>query len=93
MAAGELPPPAAFGRLCVETRPQNNTDIKLDQPPSGGCVLKRISVPTSHLNQVQEQPPSGGCVLKRIKAEIPIINIEQPPSGGCVLKPARQRSQ
>ena len=32
------------------------------QPPSGGCVLKRITtiIPTD----VKFQPPSGGCVLK-----------------------------
>ena len=37
--------PAAFGRLCVETSlvvPQITQDG--NQPPSGGCVLKRCSL-------------------------------------------------
>ena len=34
---------AAFGRLCVETElTQNNTQALPLQPPSGGCVLKRL---------------------------------------------------
>ena len=35
--------PAAFGRLCVETiiQPQTNKST-INQPPSGGCVLKRF---------------------------------------------------
>ena len=32
------------------------------QPPSGGCVLKRVGAPT--LANSCPQPPSGGCVLK-----------------------------
>ena len=32
------------------------------QPPSGGCVLKRLVV-IAH-QQRADQPPSGGCVLK-----------------------------
>ena len=38
---GEVP--AAFGRLCVETRQvEEQAALELAQPPSGGCVLKRI---------------------------------------------------
>ena len=35
----------------------------MDQPPSGGCVLKRFGAVNDkyHIGQ----PPSGGCVLKR----------------------------
>ena len=32
--------PAAFGRLCVETRMRSTCPVLLPQPPSGGCVLK-----------------------------------------------------
>ena len=32
--------PAAFRRLCVETRDGRNERNRLFQPPSGGCVLK-----------------------------------------------------
>ena len=35
---------AAFGRLCVETHGNCGVDVDISalQPPSGGCVLKRI---------------------------------------------------
>ena len=33
---------AAFGRLCVETDQANNIFNGLEQPPSGGCVLKPL---------------------------------------------------
>ena len=36
----ELLVPAAFGRLCVETRRRGSAARRPDQPPSGGCVLK-----------------------------------------------------
>ena len=32
--------PAAFGRLCVETAYLSTIQARLNQPPSGGCVLK-----------------------------------------------------
>ena len=31
---------AAFGRLCVETSPNTKRLPSVNQPPSGGCVLK-----------------------------------------------------
>ena len=34
----------------------------IDQPPSGGCVLKLFSAAENW--QWIDQPPSGGCVLK-----------------------------
>ena len=34
--------PAAFGRLCVETPCRIGALIPFFQPPSGGCVLKRL---------------------------------------------------
>ena len=37
----ELLRPAAFGRLCVETRMDRPSQTQHIQPPSGGCVLKQ----------------------------------------------------
>ena len=58
-----LAAPAAFGRLRVETVGKSLRFARmLDQPPSGGCVLKRpLHIGTASLH---DQPPSGGCVLK-----------------------------
>ena len=36
--------PAAFGRLCVETPVNSIPELRQDQPPSGGCVLKPVKV-------------------------------------------------
>ena len=55
--------PAAFGRLCVETRAISwRRRRQLVQPPSGGCVLKHDSRREALTRMAQ--PPSGGCVLK-----------------------------
>ena len=54
------------------------------QPPSGGCVLKRID--DAAQPEIQFQPPSGGCVLKHLNAKDKKLEATQPPSGGCVLK-------
>ena len=75
---------AAFGRLCVETRPVTVTDTSPRQPPSGGCVLKRL--PTVKTIKPSAQPPSGGCVLKHLGGDQIYFLALQPPSGGCVLK-------
>ena len=58
--------------------------ISLDQPPSGGCVLKLKRKPIS--NNTLSQPPSGGCVLKHLVKSVHFYTPTQPPSGGCVLK-------
>ena len=56
-------PAAAFGRLCVETDfSQISHLIDLQQPPSGGCVLKHLEGLIE--DEAGRQPPSGGCVLK-----------------------------
>ena len=39
----------------------------MDQPPSGGCVLKLAEKNSRRF--VEAQPPSGGCVLKLIILE------------------------
>ena len=77
-------PPAAFGRLCVETDSMENGSFAISQPPSGGCVLKRTGSFTS--KSKANQPPSGGCVLKHQYIDGKQRNTDQPPSGGCVLK-------
>ena len=57
----------------------------LNQPPSGGCVLKQSFAETAKVGDVQ--PPSGGCVLKLFWSKWAMAHKFQPPSGGCVLKP------
>ena len=55
--------PAAFGRLRVETLMSHFCACGLsDQPPSGGCELKRPEFEPKVL--AFAQPPSGGCELK-----------------------------
>ena len=55
---------AAFRRLCVETDYSGSPAGSMAQPPSGGCVLKRVKQCLAV--GYGEQPPSGGCVLKPI---------------------------
>ena len=38
-------------------------DFELNQPPSGGCVLKQKY--GCDIVKTDGQPPSGGCVLKQ----------------------------
>ena len=40
--------PAAFRRLCVETRQVQFGRNWIAQPPSGGCVLKRLRPQTRY---------------------------------------------
>ena len=84
LAHNPKPAPAAFRRLCVETRAGKDEVAELGQPPSGGCVLKLFSAAENW--QWIDQPPSGGCVLKLFLAAENWQWIDQPPSGGCVLK-------
>ena len=55
--------PAAFGRLCVETKMKECNSL-VDLPAAFGrlCVETKIT-----FNTLKEdfQPPSGGCVLKQ----------------------------
>ena len=54
---------ATFGWLCVETIRSFKCATSCDkQPPSGGCVLKRV-LPWPHPTYCW-QPPPRGCVLK-----------------------------
>ena len=80
-------PPAAFGRLCVETALRNAVSKAAGQPPSGGCVLKPLQLAILPTNWAQ--PPSGGCVLKLLSPLRLKTWKNQPPSGGCVLKRVR----
>ena len=68
-------------------KPDNGGTPKpfLNQPPSGGCVLKQNR--DLQIDDASHQPPSGGCVLKQFLKNKGRLNFSQPPSGGCVLKP------
>ena len=57
----------------------------MNQPPSGGCVLKRLNWASNRIG-TSNQPPSGGCVLKQQRRSVGVEAEVQPPSGGCVLK-------
>ena len=80
--------PAAFGRLCVETRRLAGGGSPAYQPPSGGCVLKRL--PEGKAGRL-----TGPAAFGRLCVETPAMvqafneGKTQPPSGGCVLKPER----
>ena len=76
--------PAAFRRLCVETRGDQGTSKANAQPPLGGCVLKHADTPELALDRIQ--PPLGGCVLKQNRCRLYHRKWNQPPLGGCVLK-------
>ena len=85
--------PAAFRRLCVETR-SYKLPCRRDklQPPLGGCVLKLVDLfaPCAFL----DQPPLGGCVLKLFRRHgRGRRNGNQPPLGGCVLKQAHGKRE
>ena len=74
---------AAFRRLCVETHHHDSKTQKVEQPPSGGCVLKpQIQRVTLH---------DSSAAFRRLCVETfldvsPFLKSLQPPSGGCVLK-------
>ena len=51
----------------LKQAPETPKEVKADQPPSGGCVLKRQTITISERGS--NQPPSGGCVLKQAIAE------------------------
>ncbi|MGN6893581.1 hypothetical protein ACTHS7_12770, partial [Neisseria sp. P0015.S009] len=71
---------------CVETKLwRYRFRIDGNQPPSGGCVLKRRQKSRAVI-AIHSQPPSGGCVLKRNTSKLTKDSLYQPPSGGCVLK-------
>ena len=77
--------PAAFRRLCVETKSTIGRSDFVDP-----AAFRRLCVETSNQpahTGVSNQPPSGGCVLKHPYLFFYSPNYYQPPSGGCVLKP------
>ena len=77
-------PPAAFGRLCVET-PMRSKRIHKRRPAAFG----RLCVETTSSERIKSsssnQPPSGGCVLKHSRFRI-IFTIIPPAAFGrlCV---------
>ena len=77
-------PPAAFGRLCVETVILRLPKALLKhQPPSGGCVLK-LALNTG----IDAGYPAafGRLCVETVTPTRGIAPMAQPPSGGCVLK-------
>ena len=75
--------PAAFGRLCVETKYTLLCRNGKHQPPSGGCVLKPIQ--RAVIARFRVQPPSGGCVLKLVRWVV-CVAVQAPAAFGrlCV---------
>ena len=57
----------------------------LNQPPSGGCVLKR-SVHCTVIGQRASAAFGRLCVETQAETDKELAR-DQPPSGGCVLKP------
>ena len=57
--------PAAFGRLCVETRRQNTARANTC-PAAFGRLCVETDWNKPYQPQARPQPPSGGCVLKHL---------------------------
>ena len=77
--------PAAFRRLCVETRAEMWIVAGVAQPPLGGCVLKQ-DVTGCDLNWLLPAAFRRLCVETN-QFSIKLISAKtQPPLGGCVLK-------
>ena len=76
---------AAFGRLCVETSHNGLMLFLLEQPPSGGCVLKHRG---EYVITKEATAAAFGrlCVETRTFFRLWCKLYQQPPSGGCVLK-------
>ena len=67
-----MPQPAAFGRLCVETK-YRQYHGEYRAPAAFG----RLCVETDLAKKVKKewaQPPSGGCVLKQCFENIEVAN-------------------
>ena len=77
--------PAAFGRLCVETEFESiDNATRYTQPPSGGCVLKRVR--WSKRGEYIQPAAFGRLCVETDGNETRVAGVSQPPSGGCVLK-------
>ena len=77
--------PAAFGRLCVETSFVFGLVKRMNQPPSGGCVLK---LRRPRAAQTIYVPAAFGRLCVETSSGVAFRGgATQPPSGGCVLKP------
>ena len=82
---------AAFGRLCVETRP--------NPPPNAApnsAAFGRLCVETAPLSYRHQQEPSaafGRLCVETMFMRAPYLAGSQPPSGGCVLKLSASRAQ
>ena len=56
--------PAAFGRLCVETRLLQYRQMTV-QPAAFGRLCVETAIKEIDKKTCNDQPPSGGCVLKQ----------------------------
>ena len=76
--------PAAFGRLCVETRLPFKRSPSLVPAAFGRLCVETASAPTP-ASPICSQPPSGGCVLKLLGRPFPFFSV-QPAAFGrlCV---------
>ena len=70
---GAASPPAAFGRLCVETELENQNQAWRDWPAAFGRLCVETSAVYWIRKHIMHQPPSGGCVLKLIQCRLQLI--------------------
>ena len=69
---GAIQDPAAFGRLCVETR-CCRMGRRSFRPAAFGRLCVETRLYPKHTNRHTRQPPSGGCVLKQANDEIELV--------------------
>ena len=76
--------PAAFRRLCVETVSSRHSLAVVNQPPSGGCVLKlNEALKRAYIN---DPAAFRRLCVETVWSVAQYPAFCQPPSGGCVLK-------
>ena len=75
----------------LKRQAQAVAQILLDQPPSGGCVLKPQIV--GCVQSAKSQPPSGGCVLKQKDNHISIITHRSAAFRRLCVETAEQEAQ
>ena len=59
--------------------------VNLEQPPSGGCVLKRLGQSSPNVS-FDDAATFGWLCVETDNMQEMWNNFQQPPSGGCVLK-------
>ena len=61
--------PAAFGRLCVETRGTKTTPEMINPAAFGRLCVETLKFESDEFCSLP-QPPSGGCVLKQPVSQV-----------------------